>query len=239
MQTRSERSDEHPSLYRRLLYAPELEQEALERLARRDTVGCRRVLVRLLEGLDLDGEPDRGREAVGLLLDVLQRVNRRLHATDEDLPRRENNRASLIEEFAGCSSPELARSRFLSSLNRLLGARRRRGHSAHHLVERAKEYIRGAYHRRISLSTVAEALHISPNYLSRVFRRETGVTLTAYIQRVRLQAAVRMLGEGGYTIAEIAYRVGYQNYRDFYRNFVKYENASPRQVRRRLTRDAR
>jgi AraC-like DNA-binding protein len=50
-----------------------------------------------------------------------------------------------------------------------------------------------------------------------------------------------LLAVGGRSISEIAYLVGYQNYRDFYRNFVKYERASPRQARRSIhrTEDAR
>ena len=62
------------------------------------------------------------------------------------------------------------------------------------------------------------------------------MTLTSYIQRVRINHARRLLAEGGESISEIAYRVGYRNYRDFYRNFVKHENASPRAVRERLSR---
>ena len=44
-------------------------------------------------------------------------------------------------------------------------------------------------------------------------------------------AVQRLLADDSRSIAEIAYRVGYQNYRDFYRNFVKYEKASPRRAR--------
>ena len=43
-----------------------------------------------------------------------------------------------------------------------------------------------------------------------------------------------LLCHGETRLSEIAYRVGYQNYRDFYRNFVKYESSAPRAVRRRL-----
>ena len=79
-------------------------------------------------------------------------------------------------------------------------------------------------------------LHVSPNYLSRVFRREAGVTLTAQIHHARLEHARLLLAAGDRSISEIAYLVGYQNYRDFYRNFVKYERASPRQARRSMSR---
>ena len=52
---------------------------------------------------------------------------------------------------------------------------------------------------------------------------------------MRLDHARLLLAIGGRSISEIAYLVGYQNYRDFYRNFVKYERASPRQARRKLS----
>jgi AraC-like DNA-binding protein len=48
---------------------------------------------------------------------------------------------------------------------------------------------------------------------------------------------MRLLEFGRYSLSEIAYRVGYQNYRDFYRNFVKHVGSSPRDVRRRITQD--
>ena len=53
------------------------------------------------------------------------------------------------------------------------------------------------------------------------------------MHRTRLEHARLLLAAGERSISEVAYLVGYQNYRDFYRNFVKYENVSPRQVQRR------
>ena len=52
----------------------------------------------------------------------------------------------------------------------------------------------------------------------------------------RVVIVPNLLARGGHRISEIAYLVGYQNYRDFYRNFVKYEKASPREVQRQLRR---
>ncbi len=121
-------------------------------------------------------------------------------------------------------------------MNLLLAPLRAGRASRHPLAERACSYIDGNYHRRLSLSHVAEQLAVSPSYLSRVFRRETGCTLTAYIQRVRIERSLVLLARGANGLAEIAYQVGYQNYRDFYRNFVKCEQASPREVRKRLRR---
>ena len=119
-------------------------------------------------------------------------------------------------------------------MKRILAAVEGERRSPHPLVAQARSLIDVDYDRRISLSVIAERLNVSSNYLSRLFRREVGITLTAYVQRVRLGHAVLLRAEGGSSISEVAYRVGYQNYRDFYRNFVKYEKRSPRQMRRDL-----
>jgi two-component system response regulator YesN len=122
----------------------------------------------------------------------------------------------------------------MPALNRLLAAVSPGKPTTHHLVQAAQSFIEESHARRISLSAVASQLNVSGNYLSRVFKRETGTTLTSYIHEVRLEHALVLLANGGRSISEIAYLVGYQNYRDFYRNFVKYKKASPRQFQRRL-----
>ena len=218
----------------RIGYNPELEAAALNRLAELDLAGCRRSLGELVSGVDpvrVDG--DAG-VLIQLLADVLHKVNQRVHGhpTSEGLYLA--NRLAIIDRFSACHSVSDARSRFLPALNLLLAPLDARRGSRHPLAVRACAYIEGNYHRRLSLSQVASGLAVSPSYLSRVFRRETGVTLTAYIQRVRIDRSLVLLAQGPSSISEIAYQVGYQNYRDFYRNFVKYEKASPRQMRQML-----
>jgi AraC-like DNA-binding protein len=212
----------------------ELERQGFRRLARLDIDGCRSSMVALAETLDFAAVGDRGREVALLLLDVLQRINRKVHRPESDGPLYQEHRESLLAGFAGIEDAEQARLRFTRSLSALLQPLTSSARAMHPLVVRARAYIDEFYAQRLSLSTVAEALHVSANYLSRLFRREMGMTLTTYVQRVRLEHAMMLLAEGGRSISEIAYLVGYQNYRDFYRNFVKYENASPREIRQRL-----
>jgi two-component system response regulator YesN len=225
----------NPRMFRRMGYEPALEARAFRSLAELDIAGCRAALRQLVDGLDFGELRERRRGAVLLLLDLLQKVNRRIHRPATDDAAYQSHRAALIEEFATYDDPEDARSGFLAALERLLAPLSPEEKPSNPLIERAKGYIEQNYHRRLSLSSVAMLLHLSPNYLSRLFRRETGMTLTAYVHRVRLEHARLLLAEGERSISEIAYLVGYQNYRDFYRNFVKFENASPRQVQRRLS----
>jgi AraC-like DNA-binding protein len=225
-------SSETP-LLERLGFDSALEADGLRRLAELDLDGCRDAYARLVGGLTLTGLGPRRREAVLLLLDLLQKVEARIHrdSTDRDLYAAVRGR--LLRDFAEMDDPEAARAAFLPALDRLLAALHCPSAAARSLVQRARTLIEESYRERLSLSCVAARLHVSPNHLSRVFRQETGITLTEFVHRTRLAHARLLLAEGGRTICEIAYLVGYQNYRDFYRNFTKHESASPGEVRRR------
>lgn len=222
------------SLYERIRFNPTLEALALRRLAELDMEGCRTAFGMLLERLDLPAARHQRREVVLLLLDLLQQVNRKLHRSPLEQAAYQEQRIGLLDQFATCEDPEKARSAFIPALNRLLMPPGVPGQAGHPIVERAQAYVEENYSRRLSLSVLSSELRVSSNYLSRLFRRETGSTLTSYIHRVRLEHALLLLASGGRSLSEVAYLVGYQNYRDFYRNFVKHENASPRQVQRRL-----
>jgi AraC-like DNA-binding protein len=222
-----------PGLFQRTGFDAALEAEALRRLGELDLEGCRSAFVRLIDALDLRATaPGDGTVAL-LLLDVLQEVNRRVHRASPDEDAYHAHRASLIERFAACDAED-ARRIFLPALDHLLTPLGPHRLSSHQLVEAACAHIEEHCSRRVSLSSVASRLHVSPSHLSRVFRRATGTTLTCYVHLVRLERATVLLAADGRSISEVAYLVGYQNYRDFYRNFVKYKKTSPRQFRRRL-----
>ena len=224
-----------PDLFVRLRFDTVLEAQAFRQLAALDVDGCRANFGLLVDQMDVHAPGVSQREVVLLMLDVLQRVNRRLHRPPEGEAAGQEHRAALVAQFAVHDTAEGARQDFLPTLNRLLAVLQTPT-TAHPLVEQAENYIDQNYQGRLSLSGIARALHVSPNYLSRIFRRETGLTVTTKIHRVRLEHARLLLAAGGRSISEIAYLVGYQNYRDFYRNFVKFERASPRQARRTLHR---
>lgn len=229
------RADRPPDLYRTIRFDPEVETLAFRKLAELDLDGARAAFGRLVDRLDFGSPGPQSRPAILLLLDLLQRVNRRLHRPLGEDADYHGQRVALLDLCASIEDPEDARQAFIPALNRLLAPLQLRPSAIHPLVERAQTYIEDNYQRRLGLSGIARELHVSPNYLSRLFRKETGSTLTDYVHRARLEQARLLLAAGGHSISEIAYMVGYQTYRDFYRNFVKHEHASPRQAQRRLT----
>jgi len=225
-----------PDFFLRLGYDPAKESAAFARLERGDPETCRTALWTLVRGLEPPLSESDSRLFAHLLLDILQKLNRRVHRGRRRQSVYQATRVRLIERFAPAVSPERARRAFRNELQLLGKDDPTPSSRTTRLALKARAFIDTHYEQRTSLSTVAARLNVSSNYLSRVFRHETGLTLTSYIQRVRIRHARRLLAEGRESISEIAYRVGYRNYRDFYRNFVKHENASPREVRERLSR---
>lgn len=84
----------------------------------------------------------------------------------------------------------------------------------------------------LSLETVAKQVGANPSYLSRVFKRETGMNLTDHINRVRVHAAEQRLQTTGDMIYQIAEAVGYRSVEYFNRSFKKYTRKSPGDYRR-------
>ena len=165
----------------RIGYDPDLERSALARLAEFDLSGCRRSLGALVAGVDESRVDGNAPVLIQLLVDVLHKVNQGVHGDPASEAVYLANRLAIIDRFSSCRSVSDVRARFLPALNALLASGHPGRDSHHPLADRACAFIDGNYHRRVSLSEVAENLGVSPSYLSRVFRRETGMTLTTYV----------------------------------------------------------
>ena len=101
-------------------------------------------------------------------------------------------------------------------------------HDSH--VEQVISYINNHYTEDISLETLAENFFISPNYLCRIFRKATGLTVLDYIRRKRL-SKVRELRTNGKSISEAAMLSGFSDYSSFYRTYKKMMGCSPKEDR--------
>ncbi|UKS28167.1 response regulator [Paenibacillus sp. HWE-109] len=95
------------------------------------------------------------------------------------------------------------------------------------MIVKAKQFIIKYYMEDISLDSVAEHISISPNYLSTVFKKETGHNFIDYLTNARIEAAKKLLKEQKYKIYEISKMVGYENEHYFSRVFKKITGMSP------------
>ena len=79
----------------------------------------------------------------------------------------------------------------------------------------------------MTISAVAEYLHISEGYLSHSFKKETGLSPMNYLTQYRIQQAMRMLRDCRVKIYEVADQVGYQDIAYFSSTFKKLTGMSP------------
>lgn len=85
------------------------------------------------------------------------------------------------------------------------------------------------YMDNISLASVADELHISPEYLSRTFKKQTGTNFNNYLNNIRLQHALELLKDYGLPISEIAMQTGFQSPAYFSKCFKSAFGLSPQQ----------
>ena len=93
-------------------------------------------------------------------------------------------------------------------------------------------YIQEHLEQEVSLSVLAEEFHLNSQYISQLFKNEIGVGFLAYLTNVRMEKAKKLLISTSLSIAEIADRVGYGDYRVFTKVFKKTEGITPSQYRR-------
>lgn len=100
-------------------------------------------------------------------------------------------------------------------------------------VEKAVEYIQNHYADRISLGETARYCAVSPEHLSRVFKRETGFGFREYLNLYRLKKAEALLRSGsGKTVTRIATACGFSDSNYFSVAYKKLYGISPSQAKK-------
>lgn len=96
------------------------------------------------------------------------------------------------------------------------------------IAAKAKKIVHENYNNiNLSVPFISERLFLAPNYLSRVFKEQTGENLLAYIQTVRINMAKKLLKNSNHTIEQISIETGFSNSDSFRRVFKKTEGITP------------
>ena len=93
-------------------------------------------------------------------------------------------------------------------------------------------YLQEHLAEEMSLSVLADEFHLNPQYISQLFRNEIGVNFLAYLTNIRIEKAKKLLLSTPLSVAEVAERAGYGDYRVFTKVFKKSEGVTPSQYRR-------
>lgn len=104
-------------------------------------------------------------------------------------------------------------------------------------VNRIIYYLNENYEHKISLEQIAHNMYLSPVYISKIFKEETGESPINYLIKIRLEKAKDiLLGEEGGSIKNIANQVGYDDVYHFSKLFKKYYGISPLYYKKRAMR---
>ena len=98
-------------------------------------------------------------------------------------------------------------------------------------TEQCKDYVYGHYREKIYLDDIADTLGISSSYLSRLFKKETGISLQDFINDVRVEKAANLLRYSEVTLPGIAEYVNFPSQSYFGKIFKKKMQMTPKQYR--------
>lgn len=104
-------------------------------------------------------------------------------------------------------------------------------------LRRITEYLEESGAPSPSLTELAGLFGISPSYLSRAFRKATGMTIHRYIEEVRLRSAQTLLATTDLKLKEVAFRLGFARASSFTVAFRRAAGETPIGYRRRMRGD--
>lgn len=92
-------------------------------------------------------------------------------------------------------------------------------------------YINDFYQKDLSLTSIAETLHLNASYLSDIFSKTTNTTFCRYLAKVRIEKAKQLLLYTDYSIETVSRRTGFRDYRQFIRTFQRLCEQTPSDYR--------
>lgn len=98
-------------------------------------------------------------------------------------------------------------------------------------IESLKNYIQQYYYLDLNLSQLSQFYFMNSNYLSQLFKKETGQGFLEYLTQIRMEQAKKLLINTQFKAYEISEMVGYNNPKYFSRAFYKYCGCTPTQFR--------
>ena len=103
------------------------------------------------------------------------------------------------------------------------------------LIEKCVHQIHFHYAEPLSLEILAQANAVSSSYLSNLFHKETGQTVTAFINETRINRSLLLLNSTTLSIQDIALQCGFTDANYYTRTFKKLKGITPLNYRKSVT----
>lgn len=106
------------------------------------------------------------------------------------------------------------------------------------VIQETAKYIRQHLDSDLSVSEIAEYAGMNPEYLTKLFKKNTGYTLKEYIVNEKMESAKMLLKTTSLPVTLISSHVGYGNYSNFTRSFKQLVGCTPMEYRKNAASDA-
>ena len=97
------------------------------------------------------------------------------------------------------------------------------------IVKQMLEFIFQNYQKKVVIQDVVNCLNYSETFLNKKFKKLMGITFIEYLNRYRIQKAMKLLREGREPIQDVAWKCGIGEYKYFQTVFKKYIGCSPKE----------
>lgn len=103
--------------------------------------------------------------------------------------------------------------------------------SQRQIVAKVIEYVENNYSIKINTEEIASKMFFNKDYISKLFKSETGQSISEFVREIRLKEACRQIASTDRNITEIAYDCGFSDIKTFYSLFKKYVGCTPKAYR--------
>lgn len=104
----------------------------------------------------------------------------------------------------------------------------------HDPMQKAFNYIERNLGKHLSLEEVAEKAHVTPSYLSRLFKKDAGINFVSYVKKRRIDIAKSLLDHSDMSISNVAMELSYNDPNYFGRTFKEETGLTPSEYKIRL-----
>ncbi len=94
-------------------------------------------------------------------------------------------------------------------------------------IVRIKEYLLKHYQEKIKIADLAKLVNLSPVYCGALFKKQTGLSIKAYLNQIRIQKACDLLATGEYNVSEVAAFCGFDDLFYFSKVFKRVTGMAP------------
>ncbi|KRE22680.1 helix-turn-helix domain-containing protein [Paenibacillus sp. Soil522] len=101
------------------------------------------------------------------------------------------------------------------------------------VISKVKKYVSENLEQNLTRDQIANHVYLNPDYLARMFKKETGFSILDYLMKERVEAARKLLVHTDLPVSTVAERVGIPHFSYFSKQFKKHMNMSPLEFRQK------